>query len=244
MRLRPRRVGHVDDAPERIDVPDRLPRTKEECEHLARYEWAASQVHGEVLDVACGTGYGSRLLAHSARVSGVDRDEQSVQTARSRVSGAFLVAEVPPIPFPGDAFDFVTSFETVEHISDDLGFVREITRVLRPGGTLLMSSPNMDISAPDGVPRNRWHAREYTLSSLTTLLAEAGLQPCQAYGQSFPPKIRRGHRLMWRLHGLSWDQPSGLRAAARALLGDAQVRPQDECRRPPGYWVLRARKPA
>jgi SAM-dependent methyltransferase len=243
MRLWPRRDRRLDDAPERIDVPDRLPRTKEECEHLARYEWAASQVHGEVLDVACGTGYGSRLLANSARVSGVDRDERSVQTARSRVSGVFLVAEIPPIPLPGEAFDFVTSFETVEHISDDLGFVREITRVLRPGGTLLISSPNMDISAPDGVPRNRWHVREHTLSSLTTLLEEAGLRVHQVYGQSFPPRITRGHRVAWRLHGLAWDRP-GLRAAARALLGDAQVRPQGDRRPPPGYWVLRARKPA
>lgn len=243
MRLWPRRDRRSDDAPERIDVPDRLPRTKEQCEHLARYQWAASQVHGEVLDVACGTGYGSRLLAHGARVSGVDRDEQSVQRARARAGGAFLVAEVPPIPLPNDAFDFVTSFETVEHISDDVGFVREIARVLRPGGTLLISSPNMDVSAPEGVPGNRWHVREHTLTSLTTLLAEAGLQVDRVYGQSFPPRIPRGHRIAWRLHGLAWERP-GLRAAARALLGDAQVRPQDERRPAPGYWVLRARKPA
>jgi SAM-dependent methyltransferase len=243
MPLWPGRDRHLDEAPERIDVPDRLPRTKEECEHLARYEWAASQVHGEVLDLACGTGYGSRLLAHSARVIGVDRDEQSVQKARSRVSGAFLVAEVPPIPLASDAFDFVISFETVEHISDELGFVREIARVLRPGGTLLISSPNKDISAPDGVPGNRWHVREHTLTSLKTLLAKAGLQLHQVYGQSFPPRITRGHRAAWRLHGLTWGRPR-LRAAARALLGDAQVRPQDVRRPAPGYWVLRARKPA
>src|SRR5437763_1750959 len=188
MRLFSRRAGDIDDAPERIDVAARLPKTKEECEHLARYQWAAAQVQGEVLDVACGTGYGAKLLARNAHVSGVDRNKQAVDTARSRVSGTFLVAEVPPIPLPSDAFDFVISFETVEHIPDDVSFMLEIRRVLRPGGTLLISSPNMDISAPDGMPLNRWHVREYTLSSLTALLRRAGLEVGDIYVQSFPPK--------------------------------------------------------
>src|SRR5436190_13862043 len=138
MRLPSPRAGHIDGAPERIDVAARLPKTKEECEHLARYHWAAAQVHGEVLDVACGTGYGAKLLAHNAQVSGVDRNKEAVDRARARVVGTFLVAEVPPIPFPGDAFDFVICFETVEHVHDDVSFMREIRRVLRPGGTLLI----------------------------------------------------------------------------------------------------------
>jgi SAM-dependent methyltransferase len=242
MRLFSRRAGDIDDAPERIDVAARLPKTKEECEHLARYQWAAAQVQGEVLDVACGTGYGAKLLARNAHVSGVDRNKQAVDTARSRVSGTFLVAEVPPIPLPSDAFDFVISFETVEHIPDDVSFMLEIRRVLRPGGTLLISSPNMDISAPRGVPLNRWHVREYTLSSLTALLSEAGLDVCNIDAQSFPPKIGRGHRIAWRLNGLTWNQPSGVRAATRALLGDAAVRPLEGGQAPPGYWVVSAKK--
>jgi SAM-dependent methyltransferase len=241
LHLTSRRAGHIDDAPERIDVAARVPKTKEECEHLARYQWAAAQVHGKVLDVACGTGYGATLLAHNAQVSGVDRDKRAVDTARSRVVGTFLVAEVPPIPFPSDAFDFVVSFETVEHIPDDVSFILEIRRVLRPGGTLLISSPNMDISAPGGVPLNRWHVREYTLSSLTALLSGAGLDVCDIYVQSFPPKVSRGHRIAWRLHGLTWNQPAVVRAATRALLGDAEVRPRAGHQRDPGYWVVSAK---
>ncbi|HEV3193363.1 MAG TPA: class I SAM-dependent methyltransferase, partial [Polyangiaceae bacterium] len=227
---------------ERVDVDSRVPKTKEECEHYARYVWASAQVHGEVLDVACGTGYGSRLLARCARVSGVDRNQDAVETARSRTAGRFLVADVPPIPFADDAFDFVVSFETIEHIPNDVEFIGEIRRVLRPGGTLLISTPNGDISAPGGVPLNRWHVREYTLTSLTTLLGEAGLQVCDLHAQSFPPRVSRGHRITWRLHGLTWTQPARVRQATRAVFGDAEVHPRTHHQPAPGYWIARARE--
>jgi 2-polyprenyl-3-methyl-5-hydroxy-6-metoxy-1,4-benzoquinol methylase len=222
-------------------VAKRIPKTKEECEHYARYVWASSVVSGDALDVACGTGYGSRMLARRARISGVDRDEDAVSKARSRVPGTFLAAEVPPIPFPDNAFDFVVCFETVEHIRDDSAFIRDVTRLLRPSGRLLISTPNSAISAVDGVPINRWHVREYTLESLTSLLTEAGLEISNVYVQSFPPKITRGHRLAWRLHGLTWALPPHARAATRAWLGDSEVHPLAARSRAPGYWLASAR---
>jgi SAM-dependent methyltransferase len=234
-------VPKGNDSPERLDVAKRIPRTKEECEHYARYVWASSLVHGDALDVACGTGYGSRILARRARVSGVDRDADAVSKARSRVAGAYLTAEVPPIPFREDAFDFVVCFETIEHIRDDRAFMREIGRVLRPTGTLLISTPNGAISAPGGVPLNRWHVREYSLDSLTALLNEAGLEVGRVYVQSFPPKIRRGHRLAWRIHGLTWALPARVRSSTSRWLGDSEVHPLTARERPPGYWLVSAR---
>lgn len=165
-------LGCVSGRPERLDVGKRIPKTEEECGHYARYAWASALVPGEALDVACGTGYRARLLAHHARVSGVDRDEAAVSKARLRATGSFSVAEVPPIPFPNDAFDFVACFETIEHIPDDTEFIREIRRVLRPGGTLLISTPNKAVSAPGGVPLNKWHVREYTLATLKAFSGE------------------------------------------------------------------------
>lgn len=228
-------------SPERVDVATRIPGTKEECEHLARYLWATDLVRGEVLDVACGTGYGSRLLARAASVSGVDRAEEAVALARGRVDGTFLVADVPPIPFADDCFDFVVSFETVEHIPEDGEFVREIRRVLRPGGRLLISTPNKDVSTVDGTPLNEWHIREYTLGSLKELLEDAGLEVSDVYAQSFPPKLKRGHRLTWRVHGLTWTLSRSVRTATRSLLGDSDVRPLRAEDPAPGYWLVSAR---
>jgi SAM-dependent methyltransferase len=226
---------------ERIDVATRTPRTKEECEHYARYLWAASIVSGDVLDVACGTGYGTRLLAERSRVTGVDRDERALELARSRASSRFIKALVPPIPLADASFDFVVCFETVEHIADDLAFVCEVARVLRAGGELLLSTPNADVSAPDGISRNRWHMREYSLGSLVELVRAAGLEPAAAYAQSFPPRVPRAHRMLWRLHGLTLRRPAIIGRAAAPILGDATVRRGEEHARAPGYWLVRAR---
>jgi SAM-dependent methyltransferase len=174
-------------------------------------------------------------------MSGVDRDEDAVETARARVIGRFIVADVPPIPFPDEAFDCVVCFETVEHIADDLEFIREIRRVLHPGGELFISTPNADISAPGGAPLNKWHVREYTLASLEALVKSAGLEIRQAYAQSFQSRLKRGHRIMWRLHGLTWGLPA-VRSATRTLLGDAEVHPFDPHRDAPAYWLVRARR--
>jgi SAM-dependent methyltransferase len=233
----------VKSSPERVDVARRIPRTKEECEHVARYLWAADLVHGEVLDVACGTGYGSRVLARVASVTGVDRAQEAVARARARVEGAFLVADVPPIPFADDCFDFVVSFETVEHISEDGEFVREIRRVLRPGGRLLISTPNGDVSTVDGTPLNEWHIREYTLGSLKELLENAGLEVNDVYAQSFPPKVKGGHRWLWSVHGLTWALPGSVRRATRSLLGDSEVRALRAEDPAPAYWLLSATNP-
>jgi SAM-dependent methyltransferase len=160
--------------------------------------------------------------------------------ARARTAGTFVVAEVPPIPFPDHSFDFVVCFETVEHIEDDGKFMREIRRVLRPAGQLLLSTPNAEVSAPGQSVANRWHVREYTFTSLGALLDAAGLTVAGCHAQGFPPLISRGHRLAWRLSGLTDALPAAIARPARTLLGDATVRPLDDRVTIPGFWVVRA----
>ena len=75
--------------------------------------------------------------------------------------------EVPPIAFESGSFDFVVCFQVIEHIKRDTEFVREVARVLRPGGKFIVSTPN----APMSLTRNPWHIREYTADEFQNLLS-------------------------------------------------------------------------
>ncbi len=170
--------------PERIDIGDTV-RDHTEEEHRARYVWASSQVGGRVLDVACGTGHGSELLAVRCEVVGLDRDASAVARARLRAPQAdFRVATIPPIPFEDGCFDAATSFETLEHIADDGRFVSELRRVVRPGGLLAVSSPNRAATSPNRLPPpNPYHVREYLLPELVALMREGGFSEIEVWHQ-------------------------------------------------------------
>jgi SAM-dependent methyltransferase len=171
---------------ERVDVRGR-PRTHTEQDHLGRYLWSLPQLNGRVLDVACGTGYGSELIATRSSVVGIDNEPGALEVASARVpTGVFRLASVPPIPESDRSFDAVVAFETIEHIGDDEGFVREIRRVLNPSGLLLLSTPNKAVTSPDGPPSNPWHAREYLLQDLVALLRAGGFVSVEVFCQGVP----------------------------------------------------------
>src|SRR6516162_4031681 len=123
-----------------------------EFEHTHRYLFAMPFAESAtVLDIASGEGYGSALLGSVAhRVIGIDIDENSIAHARSKYKNdnlSFLRGDCTRIPLSSDSVDLIVSFETLEHILDHLQFFNEISRVLRPDGVLV-------ISTPDRVPYN------------------------------------------------------------------------------------------
>lgn len=134
-------------------------------EHLHRYALARDCSAGKiVLDIACGEGYGSSLLAGTAaRVYGVDIAPEVIAHAKAvygRPNLEFLVGRCAQIPLPDAAVDLVVSFETIEHHSEHQAMFREIKRVLRPGGMMIMSSPDKLEYTERAHHANDYHVKE------------------------------------------------------------------------------------
>lgn len=145
-------------------------------EHIHRYAFAATLVRGKrVLDAACGEGYGSAHLATVAEsVRGIDISGQAVAHARQRYQAEnleFLVADCCELPFADDRFDCVVSFETLEHLEDQEGLLREFSRVLAPGGFLIISSPDKAVYTDRHHNDNEFHVKELYRDELDELLA-------------------------------------------------------------------------
>lgn len=154
-------------------------------EHVHRYRFAARWVRGKaVLDIACGEGYGAASLRESgaASVVGVDIAESVCEHARRRYGLQCIVGNAEAIPLPAQSCDIVVSFETIEHVPNPALFLDETRRVLRPGGILILSSPNRPVYAETGPP-NPFHCSEMTEEDFTKLLSEK-YQSFESYSQT------------------------------------------------------------
>lgn len=101
---------------------------------------------GPALDVGCGAGPGLRYLASRGRAAvGIDPSLYALQQAQPLLGSAQLVqiAAAPVFPFADGVFGLVVANEVVEHVPDGVDFLRECWRVLRPGGMVLLTTPNL-----------------------------------------------------------------------------------------------------
>jgi ubiquinone/menaquinone biosynthesis C-methylase UbiE len=146
-------------------------------EHWHRYHFATRWARGKrVLDVACGEGYGSALLARSAsHVTGVDVSEAAVAHARATYASQsnleFVTASCTQLPLPAASVDLVVSFETIEHIEAQQAFVEEVARVLAPDGVFLLSCPNKVEYSDKREFANEFHVKELYRDELERLVA-------------------------------------------------------------------------
>src|SRR5258705_872183 len=146
-------------------------------EHIHRYNEALLYISAgdTVVDIACGTGFGTAIIAGKTmgKVIGGDIapeaiDECSKQWSKSNLE--FRVLDGTRLDFPDQYFDKIVSFETIEHTGQYREMVGEFARVLKPGGQLILSTPNRDVSSPDGIIVNPYHIQEFTHDELKEIL--------------------------------------------------------------------------
>ncbi len=146
--------------------------------HEVVYERLAQRCAGrDVLEAGCGEGYGADLIADVARrVIGLDYDESAVAHVRARYPRVQMHhGNLAELPLDDCTVDVVVNFQVIEHLWDQGQFAAECLRVLRPGGVLLMSTPNRITFSPGrDTPINPFHTRELNAAELTELLSVAG----------------------------------------------------------------------
>lgn len=147
-------------------------------EHLNRYLFVMRFVPKRVvLDVACGTGYGTELLSKSADfIVGADISREALRYANEHYTENadknFVLTDANNLPFRDDVFDVVVSFETIEHLDRCDLFLQGIKSVLKINGALIISTPNskVDSFAKSSKPSNPFHIREFTGREFSKIL--------------------------------------------------------------------------
>jgi SAM-dependent methyltransferase len=175
--------------------------------HLVVYEWVAERVEGlDVVDLACGEGYGADVLARSAAtVIGVDANPEAHEHASLRYRRPNLSFErdlIERFTPPGGGCDAVVFLQTIEHVEEPGPVLAHVRSLLRPGGVAYISTPNVLTLAPKGAERsgNPWHVREYRAEELAGVLA-AHYDRVELHGLFHARKLR-AHDLMLRA---GWD---------------------------------------
>jgi 2-polyprenyl-3-methyl-5-hydroxy-6-metoxy-1,4-benzoquinol methylase len=141
-------------------------------EHLVRYKLAAQLAAGKnILDIACGSGYGAKILAEAGaqKVTAVDIDVEALEEAKKNFGSANLeykAGDAENIAEADKAFDLVTSFETIEHLKNAEKYLAEIARVLKQDGVFLVSTPNIEVFGQ----KNPFHLREFNKSEFEQTL--------------------------------------------------------------------------
>jgi SAM-dependent methyltransferase len=195
-------------------------------EHVARYRYAREHIRGgRILDVACGTGYGTAMLG----AVGVDVSLEALRYAK-RHPARYVAADAARLPFGKGGFDAVVSFETIEHVADPERFVAECARVLKPGGQFLVSTPNRELWSPRSPkPLQRHHVREFTQREFLEVLR--------------PFKVRmHGQLLLSRRGAALWEGKELAKRLVRAFVPVRRFRPSvakrlDELEPDPRYAV-------
>lgn len=181
------------------------------------YVIAKDYVRGELLEVGCGEGRGIGLLEPLVdHYTAIDKIEAAINVLKEKhPESTFFVSNIPPFQrLQSDEYDSLVSFQVIEHIPNDLFFLQEIHRVLKPGGIALLTTPNRRMS----LTRNPWHIREYLPEELHTLASGVfrevtikgieGNEKVMRYYNDNKASVRRFTR--WDILNLQYRLPAAL----------------------------------
>lgn len=179
------------------------------------YYLSQEYISGNVLEIGCGEGRGVELIAPKAEsFTGVDKIAQVIENLkRKHPEGDFIQMVIPPFAeLKDNTYDVVVSFQVIEHIKKDLEYLKEIHRVLKPGGKALITTPNIKMS----LSRNPWHIREYTADELTKLaqkvfpkvemLGITGNEKVMAYHEENRQSVNK--MMKWDVFNLQYHLPA------------------------------------
>jgi 2-polyprenyl-3-methyl-5-hydroxy-6-metoxy-1,4-benzoquinol methylase len=182
--------------------------------HIVRYFEAAQCVRpgDRVLDAACGLGYGSTVITYNSRCAsytGIDFSSYAVEYASLNFAGQsqpveFREGSLPDClePFDAGSFDFIASFETLEHLREPHLYLQECHRLLTPAGRLMISVPN-DWAEADGIDPNPHHFHVYTWQKILRELEEAGFLVERTIAETVSRRKENGQ---WATYGFEWNE--------------------------------------
>lgn len=163
---------------------------KREADYL-RYMTLAAEPTGRLLDVGCGAGrFLHRMQRRGWQVEGIDFDEQAAAKVTRKYGIKAHVGSLADCSIPDASFDVVTMSQTVEHLFDPRSDLQACLRVLKPGGLLVMTTPNVNsIGAAEFGPYWRgWepprHLHLFSVESLARLTRQAGFEIDEARSYS------------------------------------------------------------
>lgn len=200
-------------------------------------------VPGQALDIGAGAGGNTQvLLDHGWAATAVDISAEAVELARERGIEAFQ-ADAEYLPLPSGAYDLVLALDVLQHIEDDRAAVSELARVLRPGGTALISVP-ADLALWSAHDVCLGHLRRYDRPALSALIEGGGLcvEAVWSWNVLLRPLAKRRRRTApGRGPATPPAPPAPINAALRGIVMLERLLPLRAC--PGETLVARAYRP-
>ena len=203
-------------------------------EHLHRYGEILKSLTGNetILDIACGSGFGTHLLSTSSigQVYGGDLSSEAInlcQKTWNKDNLSYEIMDGTQLKFEDNYFDVVVSFETIEHTTKFNEMIQELKRVVKPNGTIYLSTPNIKVNSPSGIVRNPYHTQEWDYNEFKEIV-KTHFSKFKLYGQQYSRYNKKG--IAYTIENLLYQRgvrklPNKIQNNIMKLFGQATIYP-------------------